>query len=142
MKSLRFSIRFLVLSLSVGCGETQIATYPVSGTVAFDNGSPVRTGTIELFSPEHGLTATGKIRENGSFELGTYSSNDGACAGDHKVIVTQLIINDGTVKHSKDHGMPVDPVFASYNTSTLTATIKEQEKNILRLNVTARQSFP
>lgn len=142
MKSLRSSIRFLVLSLVFGCGQTQIETYPVSGTVVFDDGSPVRTGTIELFSREHSLTAAGKIREDGSFELGTYSSSDGACAGDHQVIVTQLIINDGTVKHSKDHGMPVDPVFASYNTSTLKATIKEQEKNILKLSVTARRTFP
>ena len=142
MKSLRYSIHFLILSLVFGCSESQIETYPVSGTVLFDNGSPVRTGTIEMFSPEHSLTATGRIREDGSFELGTYSSNDGACAGDHRVIVTQLIINDGTVKHSKDHGLPVDPVFASYNTSTLTATIKEHENNILKLNVTGRRSFP
>lgn len=142
MKSLRYSIGSLVLSLVFGCGEAQIETYPVTGTVVFDDGSPVRTGTVELFSPEHGLTATGRIREDGSFELGTYSSNDGACAGDHKVIVAQLIINDGTVKHSKDHGKPLDPVYASYNTSTLTATIKEQENNRLRINVTARKSFP
>ena len=40
------------------------------------------------------------------------------------------------------HGLPVDPVYAAYNTSTLTATMKEQENNVLKLNVTARRSFP
>ena len=63
---------------------------------------------MELESRDH-LTATGAIRDDGSFVLGTYKSNGGACAGRHGVIVIQLIINDSTFKHSKDHGRTVDP---------------------------------
>lgn len=126
--------------MTIGCGESKIPTYPVSGTVVFDDGSPVRTGTVELSSKDHKLAATGKIRDDGTFVLGTYESDDGACAGEHRVIVMQLIINDGTVKHSKDHGHPVDPTFASYNTSPLTATVKAIEANTLKLIVTARDS--
>jgi hypothetical protein len=126
----------ICISAMSGCGSSQIPTYPVSGIVVFEDGSPVRTGSIELESREHKLTATGKIREDGSFVLGTYTSSDGACAGEHGVIVMQLIINDGTVKHSKDHGQPVDPVFASYGTSPLTATIRAEETNTLKFTVT------
>lgn len=126
--------------MTIGCGESKIPTYPVSGTVIFDDGSPVRTGTVELSSQDHELAATGKIRDDGTFVLGTYESDDGACAGEHRVIVMQLIINDGTVKHSRDHGHPIDPTFASYRTSPLMATVKAHDGNLLKLTVTAGNS--
>ena len=130
---------YVIVCLAVlGCGESQIPTYPVSGTVVFEDGSPTRTGTVELESLDHKLTATGTIREDGSFVLGTYKSNDGACAGQHRAIVVQLIINDGTVIHSKDHGKPVDPRFASYNTSPLTATVEARDSNSVKLVVRPR----
>lgn len=126
------------VSLLVGCGEGRVPTYPVSGKVVFDNGSPVRSGTVELSSDDHKLTATGKISEDGSFVLGTYESADGACAGDHRVIVMQMIINDGTINHTKDHGLPVDPMYASYNSSPLTASTNAEGSSTLKLTVTAR----
>lgn len=128
----------LCMSLLAGCGESRIPTYPVSGTVVFDDGSPVRTGTVEIASIDHKLTATGRIADDGSFVLGTYGSNDGACAGNHRVIVMQMIINDGTVNHTKDHGQPVDPMYASYNTSPLTVSTNAEDRNTLKLTVTAR----
>ena len=130
-------ITLLCLSMLVGCGESRVSTYPVSGTVVFDDGSPVSTGTVEFSSIDHELTATGKIGEDGSFVLGTYKTDDGACAGNHRVIVMQMIINDGTVIHTKDHGKPLDPLYASYGSSPLTATVGAQEGNTLKLTVTA-----
>jgi len=127
----------LCMFLLVGCGESRVPTYPVSGTVVFDDGSPVRTGTVELSCNDHTLTATGRIAEDGSFVLGTYESADGACAGNHRVIVMQMIINDGTVNHTKDHGQPVDPMYASYNSSPLTASTNAEDRNTLKLTVTA-----
>ncbi len=140
MNAFHFGLAFICSSMLSGCGASQSPTYPVSGTVVSDDGSPVRTGTVELESREHKLTATGTIREDGSFVLGTYTSNDGGCAGEHRVIITQLIIIDGTVQHTKDHGKPVDPLYASYNSSPLTATIKEQADNTLNLTVNSRPS--
>ena len=140
MNAFHFSLAFICIPLISGCGASQVPTYPVSGTVVSDDGSPVRTGTVELESRDHKLTATGTIREDGSFVLGTYSNDDGACVGEHRVIVAQMIINDGTVQHTKDHGKPVDPMYASYNTSPLTATVKEQADNTLKLIVNSSRS--
>lgn len=123
-----------------GCGEGQVPTYPVSGTVVFEDGSAVRTGTVELESTEHKLSASGRIRDDGSFELGTYTTSDGACAGEHRAIVVQLIINDGTVRHTKSHGKPVDPMYASYSSSPLRATVEARESNTLKLVVKSRPS--
>ena len=138
MNVLHFSIALVCFLMTIGCGTSQISTYSVTGTVVFEDGSPVRSGTVELESRDHHLTATGAIRDDGSFVLGTHKSNDGACAGRLGVIVIQLIINDGTFKHSKDHGRTVDPVFSSYNSSPLMATIQAQESNTLKLTVASR----
>ena len=137
MNRTSFCMTLFGVSLLIGCGESRVPTYPVSGTVVFDDGSPVRTGTVELASVDQKLTATGKIGDDGSFVLGTFTSNDGACAGNHRVIVMQMIINDGTVNHTKDHGQPVDPMYASYGFSPLTATVAAQDSNTLKLTVTA-----
>ena len=101
MNAFHCSLAFICISMVAGCGASQVPAYPVSGTVVSDDGSPVRTGTVELESRDHKLTAAGSIREDGSFVLGTYTSNDGACAGEHRVIIAQLIINDGTVQHQR-----------------------------------------
>lgn len=114
-----------------GCDSSQVATYSVSGRLEFADGEPVRTGTIELESQEFGTTATGTIREDGTFVLGTYTPNDGAAAGEHRVIVVQIIVGDGISTHSLDHGRPVPMHFASYESSPLTVHIAPIEDNVI-----------
>ena len=129
------SVVFL-LCLLAGCGDDRVPTHPTRGKVVFPDGSPVRTGVVELSSDDHELTATGKINPDGTFVLGTYDIADGAVAGPHRVIVLQMIINDGTVVHTLDHGEPVDPKFASYDSSGLRTVVVTGEENVLQLNVT------
>lgn len=124
-----------LLSLALGCGPDRPATYPVRGRVVFPDGSPVRTGTVELLSQDHGTTATGSISDDGAFVLGTFTEYDGACAGQHDAIVVQFIINDGVTIHTRDHGDPVDPRFASYDSSGLTVDVRAVEQNDITLTV-------
>lgn len=119
----------VLLLLLAGCSDDRVPVYPTSGTVSFGDGEPVRVGIIEFESVEHGTTATGRINDDGTFTLGTYSADDGAAAGSQRVIVIQVIINDGLVKHEKDHGRPVPPQYASYETSGLTAEVKAADEN-------------
>lgn len=125
----------LVLLLLAGCSDDRVAVYPTSGTVTFGDGEPVRNGVIEFESIEHGTTATGRINEDGTFTLGTYSADDGAAAGSHRVIAIQVIINDGLVKHHKDHGRAVPPRYASYETSGLTAEVKAADENSIAVQL-------
>lgn len=120
-----------VLSIIVlaGCGSDRVPTYPVSGKVLFEDGSPVKYGTIEAES-QYGTTAVGTIQEDGSFVLGTYASDDGAAEGPNNVIVMQLISADMIQRHQKDHGAPIDPVFASYDTSPLKIEVKPAENQV------------
>ena len=140
MVRLRFLPLIALAAAITGCGEDgRHETVPVSGIVVFPDGSPVRTGTIEFESKATDLTASGKIGTDGRFVLGTYEPADGAVVGFHRVMVLQMIINDGTVEHHLDHGKPVDPKFAVYESSGLRVTVHPTNKNDLRIEVTAAE---
>lgn len=133
------SIVLLVLFSVVGCGSDQVTMYPVAGRVIFKDGSPVRTGTVELESKQFGTTATGSIQTDGTFVLGTYTSDDGAAEGEHNAIVVQIIIADGSVNHSLDHGRPVPTRYGDYDTSPLTVDVKAIDDNQIVLTLDGKQ---
>ena len=108
-----------------GCDDGRVQTVPVNGVVRFADGEPVRTGTIEFESQVHGTTSASRIGQEGEFSLTTYVADDGAPVGEHKVIVVQLVIDDGTVQHAVDHGRGVPPKFRSYDTTPLRETVSE-----------------
>lgn len=120
--------------MPTSCDDGRVPVYPVTGRVLFKDGSPVRTGTIELRS-EVGTTANGSIGEDGRFVLGTYAKDDGAAAGFHKAIVRQMVINDGTTQHTKDHGLPVAIFHSRYETSGLRLEVSAENPNDLRVEV-------
>lgn len=132
---MRISYLIFLAFVATGCGSDQLPTYPVSGKVAFSDGRPVRHGTVEFTSVQHGTTASGTIGHDGSFVLGTYSTDDGAVAGDHDVIVIQMVIADGSFKHTVDHGKPVPTKYASYETSSLTQQVSADQPNDLSIDL-------
>ena len=74
----------------VGCGNGSVPTYPVSGSVKYQDGKPLSGGTVSfrsLDNPTH-LTARGEIEEDGTFALSTFEEGDGAVVGRQQVIVT------------------------------------------------------
>jgi len=141
-RSLATGTALLCLLLAGGCGEDRPRAYPTKGRVIFADGTPVKLGTVELLSQNHGTTASGKIGEDGSFVLGTYTPDDGACDGPHKAIISQLMIFDGMVRHTTDHGSPVDPLYGSYNSSPLKVDIRRVAQNTLELKVEKAKKEP
>ncbi len=83
---------FLVLLLTAGCGsDDRLPTYPATGTVQWEDGTPVAGGGdafVVFESVERKVTATGAIHADGTFEVGTYEPEDGAVEGRHRVSVT------------------------------------------------------
>jgi len=103
--------------------------------VVFENGNPVRHGTIELESREYGTTATGTIDQDGRFVLGTYTADDGATAGEHDAIVVQMVIADGSFEHTIDHGDAAPPRYAAYETSPLTVSVSPDRNNAVTITI-------
>ena len=124
-----------LLILACGCDDGRVDTVPVSGVVEFADGEPVRTGTIEFQSLDHGTTSSGRIGPEGDFTLGTYEVGDGAPPGGHKVIVVQLVIDDGTIDHVTDHGRGVPQRFRGYDTSSLRAEVGDEGEQGLRITL-------
>ena len=137
---MRAFLSFLLLIHVFGCGSDRVPVYPVSGRVEFEDGQPVRNGTIELESVSFGTTANGRIQHDGSFVLGTYAAEDGAAAGKHQVIIVQIIVADGSITHTQDHGQPVPVRFGSYDTSPLSVEVKAEPANHLVITLPTNES--
>ncbi|MDG1874378.1 MAG: hypothetical protein P8J27_10740 [Mariniblastus sp.] len=124
---------FLLFCLTglTGCGG--VSTYPVTGTLEFKDGDPVKFGTIEFFNRESKLNARGEISRDGSFSMQTFKENDGAIAGVHAVTIQQFttlpLTANQNVKIKHDHGKLVADKYKSYATSDLIVTVEKQDNS-------------
>ena len=124
----------LCLAMIAGCGDGIPRRYPVSGTVKFPDGEPVRTGIVEFLSEDRKFSATGYIDRSGSFQLTTVKNNDGAVLGKHSVIIKQFILMEAGSDVVHDHGRIVDERYAKYENELLHVTIGRQS-NIVEFEV-------
>jgi hypothetical protein len=144
----------LILMLAVyGCGADRVPTHPVMGQLRFQDGTFPKMGTIEFYNAEHKVNARGKIRNDGSFTVGTFEKEDGAVAGTHSVAIIQLMSDSLAAKrevvieidesedgaghdhnHGHDHNVNdveiVHPKYADYRTSDLSIEIQPGENRI------------
>lgn len=130
-----------VLMVSVGCNSNP-PTYPVKGTVEFENGRPVVVGIVECFSEEHKLNARGDIGPDGSFSLTTFSPGDGAVAGGHRCVVLQMVIGENITSHRPSTVGVVSPKYADYSTSGLSIDVSPDSPNEVTLVVRGIEKQP
>jgi hypothetical protein len=94
---MKWNVCLLALVLAVfaeGCGGSSTPAnrdpvYPVSGTIIY-KGKPVPGADVTFICQEKDRAAFGRTDSNGEFQLTTFSSNDGAVAGKHTVVVTLI----------------------------------------------------
>ncbi|MHB8970724.1 MAG: hypothetical protein ACYC3X_07585 [Pirellulaceae bacterium] len=96
----------LTVLVTMGCHKAaadRVPVVPVAGAVVLD-GKPT-PGTLVVFHPAQGAQsptppAQGTVRDDGTFELTTYTANDGAPPGEYKVTIEwhQMINDNGDVK--------------------------------------------
>lgn len=80
---------------AAGCGGNadNPPVYPVMGTIVYE-GKPVE-GAVVAFCADHApRLATGVTDAEGRFTLTTFNSGDGAVAGNHKVTVTKVLVEN------------------------------------------------
>lgn len=129
----------LCAALLTGCGgsgEELPDTAPVRGKVTY-NGKPLPGGTV-MFHPQQegqGNPATGDIQEDGTYELTTYNTKDGAVLGPHKVTVQVFPGQRGFPEHplaglpgAEDQiPSPIPEKYTSVETTDLKATVVDGE---------------
>ena len=134
------AILILCTLAMTGCSSGQLPTYPTTGKVQFEDGSPVRFGSIEFYNRQHEVTARGTIDRDGNYALGTFEAGDGAVAGEHKVVIIQTLMPTPLVQQQpgepshQHHGRHVHKDYTAYSTSTLECVV-EEGNNICNLTV-------
>jgi hypothetical protein len=134
----------LVCSCSSGNGGDRLPVYPVKGKVLFRGQPPV--GAVVLFHPlsytdERTGMPRGEVDENGEFEVSTYTTHDGAPAGDYAVTVTWYT-NAREAEQDERHAEPsrgterLGNRFSDPKTSPIRRTVKEgtNELELIELN--------
>jgi hypothetical protein len=145
----------VILSIALAavvCGcSNRVATYPVVGTVRFDDGEPVRIGVVEFRCADTGKTSRAKLDNTSSFALGTFTNRDGAPAGDYRVIVVQYFdapppkhlhthddahddFDTGSLTHAghnhdREPDARVDRKFSDYSTTPMHTTVGPDSNN-------------
>jgi hypothetical protein len=128
-----------------GCGSDRAATFPVTGTVAFDDGQPVPYGIVEFRNEQSGLSARASLDNSGRFELGTYAADDGAPAGKYRIIVVQhfavpppdarVRIHDEHAAHDSSADIRVAPEVSDIAATPLRAEVRPDRKNLFDFEV-------
>ena len=116
-----------LLCLCHGCSSSEVKTYEAGGTVTFPDGTPLAGGQVEFqeTATRHNVSPRGIIRKDGTFQLATFSENDGAPAGDYRALVTPPIpnIDIDQLKSWQDYPEPIHDRFKDANTSGLHFTV-------------------
>ncbi|HTK77498.1 MAG TPA: hypothetical protein VL371_19695 [Gemmataceae bacterium] len=133
----RIGLAVLMLSACVG-GCSGAGPFPVEGTVVWEDDTPAKElhlGSVVFDLPEKQTSARGVIQPDGTFTLTTNKPNDGALAGEYKV----LVVEGGRKPMAGGDGSQLAPGYmdsryADRSTTDLTATVKPG-KNVIKLKV-------
>lgn len=107
----------LLVVTAAGCGSGR---YPVTGKVAFEDGSPLDEGTVSAEATIDGklVAARGNIQNDGSFQLGTERPGDGALPGKYRVVVLPRALGDS--ENAQGMKPAVADKFTRFDTSGIT----------------------
>lgn len=124
-----------LVTMCAGCGKAKQPwekVYPASGIVKF-NGQPLPGAVITLIPQDrtfpNSVRPTAVTDDEGIFDIGTYSADDGAPAGDYKVLVLHYpVVGSQDNPSAGPNDLP--PQYAKAETTTLKITIEEAETEI------------
>ena len=123
------------LFLNAGCGKKgEHTTAKVHGKVTL-NGDPMKFGSI-LFVPEGNFpSAEANIRPDGTFDMGTYDTADGAVIAKHKVMITARVaagasLPEAAVKGAAGTVSAIPERYGDLEKSGLVADVKSGDNTI------------
>jgi hypothetical protein len=123
-----------------GCGGA--GPFPVEGKVVWEDGSPAKelAMAIVIFDlPEKQTSAKGNVQPDGTFTLTTNKPNDGALAGEYKVMIIEVGRKSlGGPDGSNIAPGVMDSKYSDPSSTDLTATVKPG-KNPITLTVKRAQ---
>ena len=128
----------LALATSSGCGKSGPKTVPVSGRVTY-SGKPVTKGDV-VFQPEEVAKgqpfrpSIGKLQEDGTYRLSTFTLNDGITPGTYRIVVHSLISGPTPEQPTLPHVWAVPTRYTSTQTTPLEKKIPEDASGSLEFD--------
>lgn len=120
--------------IAAGCSSSEEKTYEVRGLVRYTDGKLLREGSVEFerMNTKKPITATGRIKPDGTFELGTFGLADGAVAGHHRVVV--IAGQNDASRHERPWLLPsikLHPKYRDFKTSGLQFEVKPESNHFV-----------
>jgi hypothetical protein len=115
----------VVLAAMVGCGESQVEVFPVTGNITVDGKPPV--GAQIVFHPveasqgAEGVAPIGTVKSDGSFDVTVYQPGDGAPPGAY-IATIQWFPYDEKIGGAGRNVIPDE--YSSPKTSPIKVTVK------------------
>ncbi|MEM0926928.1 MAG: carboxypeptidase regulatory-like domain-containing protein [Planctomycetota bacterium] len=122
----------LIICAITGCGGP---VGPTFGSVRFEDGSPVRAGSIEFRRLEDKSRFASRIAQDGSFQPAAGNGELGLPPGDYEVVVVQIVLTEDLAKEAHTHGSTVPRRYADYYTSGLRYAVDEGEQDAIQIYV-------
>lgn len=129
----RIAFVLVLLGLS-GCSDSNFETYPVHGIIRFPDGKVLREGSIEFEATDRSqpITATGTIKPDGTFSLGTHAIDDGALAGKHRVaVIADHVIGTGAERPGLIPEPTLHPKYRDFDRSDIVLEVRKQTNHFI-----------
>jgi hypothetical protein len=96
------------------------STFPVTGKVMFDNGTPLSGGAVTFYPKNPGaMSSKGKIDSNGMFKLSSFGEDDGARPGEYIVTIDPAGVEKAPLR--------IPRRYRQQATSPLKAEVREED---------------
>jgi hypothetical protein len=129
----RPTLTLLIAAFAFAGCNSHPTTYPVTGTVKFEDGTPLTGGTVEFRNVTTDLAkqinARGEIGPDGKYQLTSFQPNDGAMAGEHQVCVFPPPQDTPGNLSTEPPPSPLERKYQAYESSGLSYTVKKEGKN-------------
>jgi hypothetical protein len=90
MRSISLLTLAVTISAFCGCGGSdEVPPVSVTGKITF-KGKPVEEAIVTFMSTTGGRSASGKTEKDGSFQLTTNRTGDGAIPGEYKITIAKV----------------------------------------------------
>ena len=115
-----FAVAAMFFAFATGCGG---ASRPIDGSVRFEDGSPVTSGSIEFRNVKDKQRFVSRIATDGSFQPTDRNGELGLPPGSYDVVVVQIVLTEDLALEDHSHGNTVPRRYADYYTSDIKVDI-------------------
>lgn len=107
--------------------------HPGTGRVRFDDGEPVRSGSIEVRLISSSDRYASRIGERGTFQLADADGDTGIPPGEYEAVIVQIVLTEDLALDQHQHGRTVPRRYADYHSSDLRVSIDDNASDSIEV---------